>query len=66
MNKTADDHLFFPDTKYIEICMFSSIKDRFPAMIIISLRQTLGYKLRGVAVVKEFLRSFTQLKKTIV
>lgn len=43
MNKTADDHLFFPDTKYIEICMFSSIKDRFPAMIIISLRQTLGY-----------------------
>ena len=45
MNTTAD-YLIFDlltlDT-YIQICMLSSIKDVFPAMIIISLRQTPGY-----------------------
>lgn len=42
MNKTADYQFFFsPDIKYSEICMFSSIHDRFHA--IISLRQTVEY-----------------------
>lgn len=33
LKKTADYMMCFcPETKYIEICMSSSIKDRFPAV----------------------------------